>query len=416
MGMKTGWVFFDDDCVWCRFFSRFLTPLLRFHGFQAVPLQTPGVANTLGSTDEQLRRQVHVLTLDGRCFGGADALLEIARARRYSRPLASFGSRPSILPLLRKCYAWIAARRPCANGRCPAKTRRLPRGWLTWLPVFIVPIAAWSFCSTLAAPPWISMWTLAIALFAACKWLTLREASANNVPLRGLTGYYYAFGWVGMEPREFSVRVIQFNALRLKHWAGAVGRTLLGTILTWGVVRHLVGISPLLAGWIGMTGIILILHFGFFDLLALCWRSAGYWVTPLMNGPTQARSVGNFWSARWNRGFNVLAQRFIHSPTTALFGRTAGVLTTFFVSGVIHDFVITIPAREGYGLPTAYFVFQAIGLLFERSQAGRRLGLGRGVLGRVFTIAIVALPAFWLFPPVFVANVILPMLHSIGAT
>jgi hypothetical protein len=36
--------------------------------------------------------------------------------------------------------------------------------------------------------------------------------------------------------------------------------------------------------------------------------------------------------------------------------------------------------------------------------------------GRLFALLIVAGPAFWLFPPVFVRRVILPLLHAIGAT
>ena len=91
------------------------------------------------------------------------------------------------------------------------------------------------------------------------------------------------------------------------------------------------------------------------------------------------------------------------------------VLGVFFVSGLVHEFVITLPARSGYGLPTAYFLLQGFGLVLERSALGRRLGLGAGIRGRVFAIIVAAAPAYWLFPPVFVRNVILPMLEAIGA-
>jgi len=91
------------------------------------------------------------------------------------------------------------------------------------------------------------------------------------------------------------------------------------------------------------------------------------------------------------------------------------VIGVFLVSGLIHEIVITLPARGGYGLPTAYFLFQGLGLVLERSALGRWLGLGAGIRGRLFAIAVAAAPAFWLFPPVFVRNVILPMLDAIGA-
>jgi hypothetical protein len=65
-------------------------------------------------------------------------------------------------------------------------------------------------------------------------------------------------------------------------------------------------------------------------------------------------------------------------------------------------------------LPTAYFILQGLAVLFERSRIGRRVGLGRGVRGWLFTLACTAGPAFWLFHPFFVRNVILPMLQAFG--
>jgi alginate O-acetyltransferase complex protein AlgI len=92
------------------------------------------------------------------------------------------------------------------------------------------------------------------------------------------------------------------------------------------------------------------------------------------------------------------------------------VLGVFILSGLIHDLVISLPARGGYGLPTLYFAIQGCGLVFERSTLGQRVGLGRGPRGRIFALGFTAGPAFWLFHPPFIRNVILPMLKAIGAT
>ena len=92
------------------------------------------------------------------------------------------------------------------------------------------------------------------------------------------------------------------------------------------------------------------------------------------------------------------------------------LLAVFAVSGLLHELVISLPARGGYGLPSIYFAAQGLGLLLERSRAGRRLGLGRGWRGRLFALVVVAGPAFWLFHPPFIHKVILPMLRAIGAT
>jgi predicted DCC family thiol-disulfide oxidoreductase YuxK len=413
---RSGWVFYDADCVWCRTGARWCAGFLRFYGYEALPLQTPGLAQCLGVTDETLRSAMHILTIEGRRFAGADAYMEIARARVWSRPLAWVGSLPMVLPLLRRIYHWIAANRPCDSGSC--RLASAPGRW------------HWSACSLLvfglfitgvlwassSLEPWIQMWLLAFSLFAACKCLTLQDAWRNGAPFDYRAGLKYLLGWVGMEPREFAKRAEPSVRVLLPEWMAPLGRVFLGAFLTWRMVRTLIDASPIAAGWTGMVGLILLLHFGTFDLLTLAWRKAGYAVTALMNAPTRADSVGNFWGLRWNRGFNSLARRFLHQPMAPILGRAGAVLGVFTVSGLIHDLVITVPAGGGYGLPTAYFVLQGVALLFERSAAGRRLGLGRGLRGRLFALLIVAGPAFWLFPPVFVRRVILPMLHAIGAT
>src|SRR5206468_11296113 len=102
-------------------------------------------------------------------------------------------------------------------------------------------------------------------------------------------------------------------------------------------------------------------------------------------------------------------------PLRPAVGATAATLLVFFASGLVHELVISVPARGGYGLPTGYFLIQGGGVAIERMRVGRRLGLGRGWRGRLFTVVVTAAPAFWLFPPAFVHNVVLPMLAVIGA-
>jgi alginate O-acetyltransferase complex protein AlgI len=88
----------------------------------------------------------------------------------------------------------------------------------------------------------------------------------------------------------------------------------------------------------------------------------------------------------------------------------------FAISGVIHELAISFPARGGYGLPFGYFILQGVGVLIERSPVGRALGLAQGWRGWLFMFIFTAAPAYWLFHPTFVHNVILPMLQFIGAT
>ena len=98
-----------------------------------------------------------------------------------------------------------------------------------------------------------------------------------------------------------------------------------------------------------------------------------------------------------------------------MFGARGALLAGFLISGLVHEVVISLPARAGFGLPTLFFLIQAGAILFERSAVGRRLGLGQGATGRLFTLAALALPAYGLFHPPFVYGVILPFMGAIGA-
>jgi alginate O-acetyltransferase complex protein AlgI len=91
-------------------------------------------------------------------------------------------------------------------------------------------------------------------------------------------------------------------------------------------------------------------------------------------------------------------------------------MVVFAISGVIHELAISFPARGGYGLPFGYFILQGVGVLIERSRFGQTLGLGRNLRGWLFMFAFTAAPAYWLFHPTFIHDVILPMLQTIGST
>jgi hypothetical protein len=90
-------------------------------------------------------------------------------------------------------------------------------------------------------------------------------------------------------------------------------------------------------------------------------------------------------------------------------------MLVFVASGLIHDLVISFPARGGYGLPTAYFILQGLGVMLERSRWGRKFGLQKGLIAWIFLLIVAAAPAFWLFHPPFVLRVILPFMQAIHA-
>jgi alginate O-acetyltransferase complex protein AlgI len=258
------------------------------------------------------------------------------------------------------------------------------------------------------------MWTLAAAIFFGCKWQAWweRRNSFGTTIGRSLG---FLFGWPGMDAAAFLDPKKQAQSPGGKEWLWATAKTSLGALLLWGIARRVPARSELLAGWVGMLGIILTLHFGTFHILSLLWRSAGVDARPIMQAPLSATSLSDFWGRRWNLGFRQLTHRLIFRPVRTRGGVVVATLLSFFASGVIHELVISVPARGGYGLPTCYFVAQGLAVLFERSQAGKRLGLSAGPRGWMFALFCAGAPAFLLFHPWFVRGVILPFLTAIGA-
>lgn len=280
---------------------------------------------------------------------------------------------------------------------------------ISTLPLSLLTAGALSICPAL--PPWGKLWILATAIFAGFKWLTFGRALAVlDRPSAGRM-IAYLFLWPGMDAKTFLDPRRVATRTTFGQWILAIIKTVFGAGLVWGVVRLFP--SPLAAGWVGMVGLIVLLHFGIFDGLALFWRSRGIAVQPLMRCPIASKTVAELWGRRWNVAFQNIAFELFFIPAKRWVGASAALVVTFLISGVIHDVVISIPAGGGYGLPTMYFTIQGIAILVER-----RLGIpavAGGILRRGFTLAVAILPAGILFSPLFVERVMLPFLTLIGA-
>ena len=266
-----------------------------------------------------------------------------------------------------------------------------------------------------AWPRWVVMWVLAGALYAGCKWLTYRDALKGGATPGRRRALGYLLLWSGMDAPAFLSAADPRLGPRATEWTAAALKTLFGVALIWVAARLARPAAPLLAGWVGMTGLIFVLHFGTFHLLSLGWRTLGVDARPVMQSPLRSTSLAEFWGRRWNTAFHELATRFTFRPLRPVAGPVGATLLAFLASGLIHELVISLPAGGGYGLPTGYFLLQGCGLLGERARGARRWGLGRGWRGRLATFTVAAGPAFWLFPPVFIRHIILPMLGAIGA-
>lgn len=87
------------------------------------------------------------------------------------------------------------------------------------------------------------------------------------------------------------------------------GKFVFSDALTLGLARQALRIHPLLAGWVGMTGLIFCLHFGAFHLLALGWRQMGVPLEPFVVETVTSSAFGE--TARFPEGTAILDNAFV---------------------------------------------------------------------------------------------------------
>jgi hypothetical protein len=291
------------------------------------------------------------------------------------------------------------------------------RGWrllCSFWPLVVIPAIVLLFAPA-AWPKWAVMWSLAFGIFAGCKWLTWYRTEGAKAPWWLHAGYLLA--WPGLDAAAFlSSQPAKVSRPAPREWFSAGVKLLAGVALFWIVAPAIPEDAGILRGWVGMIGLILMLHFGSFHLLSCAWRTAGVQARPLMNKPLLSTSVSEFWGKRWNTAFRDITHRFLFQPLSRHVSPQWAVTIGFILSGLIHDLVISFPSGGGYGGPTVFFIVQGVSLLAERSTMGQSLGLGRGWTGGLFTKLVLILPAFGLFHPPFIRNIILPFMQALGAT
>ena len=83
---------------------------------------------------------------------------------------------------------------------------------------------------------------------------------------------------------------------------------------------------------------------------------------------------------------------------------------------MIHDAVISVPARGGYGGPTVFFAIQGAAMVIERSRlrAANRTGFWI-IREELFTLLVLIAPLGLLFHRPFVVGIIVPFMRAIGA-
>ena len=118
-----GWLFFDAQCGFCTRIARWLAPIVARRGLGVAPLQDPRVGALLGMSRNELLKELRFLLSDGRNYGGARAVVAVAREIWWGKPLVWLAGLPGMMRVLDAGYKRIAARRGCVAETCEARTR-----------------------------------------------------------------------------------------------------------------------------------------------------------------------------------------------------------------------------------------------------------------------------------------------------
>ncbi|EIW74081.1 hypothetical protein CONPUDRAFT_133484 [Coniophora puteana RWD-64-598 SS2] len=118
----------------------------------------------------------------------------------------------------------------------------------------------------------------------------------------------------------------------------------------------------------------LLAGFAFMSLLYSCVAFLGVSVLfqvpeqwpPLFDAPWRSTSLRELWSQRWHQLFQELFISLGSRPTNRVFGRPAGIIGAFLVSGVLHDVRLRgmgegVDPKVTYG----FFVFHGLAVIAE---------------------------------------------------
>ena len=281
---------------------------------------------------------------------------------------------------------------------------------------------------TSAEPAGLRMLLLISALLLGMKSLvTVHEQAAGRPRLSVFQWLPFAVAWPGMRPSTFAAVPGQPR----RGWQqllrqGAVNLLIGGVLITLAAV---VDASPVMsdpASTGGMAviallllpGVSLVLHFGVFHLLAGGWRRLGADCHALFRTPLRSTSLAEFWGRRWNLAFSEMTTLVVFRPLRGPLGTGPATFAAFAFSGLLHELAISLPVRDGFGLPLLYFAVQAVGMQCEQrrgpqAEQGRRIATGSWQLAdRLWTAAWLILPLPLLFHLPFLRGCLWPLIST----
>ena len=213
-------------------------------------------------------------------------------------------------------------------------------------------------------------------IFCSCAGLIylLKGCVLLRRPQREIAAYnpigllIYGTIWPGMEPGAFKARqAVDVSDGRL-FMRGAVCAAF-GIVVLAGTSLFLPLLPPLVAGLLGISAFLLMVHFGAGEMLPWLLRWAGWNVGPLFDRPLHSATLTEFWGKRWNRAFVEMNQILFLRPLLKNLGKTGAIWGAFAVSGLFHEGGLSYPAQAGWGGPMAYFLLHGALVAYE-AKAG----------------------------------------------
>lgn len=251
--------------------------------------------------------------------------------------------------------------------------------------------------------PWQRLWLATAGLLFSIKAALLLRLPASELRAFNRAGVLiYMTAWPGMDPAPFKVRTKvsedghRFVRGYLNAWLGAA----------LFVDTALAPLTGEVKNCLTLVALLLMVHFGYADILSCLLRLLGFAVTPLFDVPLMATSLQDFWSKRWNHAFVEMNKILFLPLARKHFDKKTAVFLIFVLSGVLHELGITYGTGKLLGLPTLYFVIQGIGMLIEKAAPEK-------FKGRFLTLAWILLPVPLLFNGAFLTTFMAPLTAAI---
>ena len=234
--------------------------------------------------------------------------------------------------------------------------------YLRWAPSVVVVAVMAGFSADLA--PAMRLLLAALVLYGCFKFAAIAKQQGLWVTLRPEARFWYLTAWPGMDLKPFAPGARSKEAPAAWLGRGALCMALGAALLAATVAFNF---GDWLSGWLGIASLLLLVHFGWADILSWTLRQRGFPVRRLFNPPEQSRGLNDFWTRRWNVAFVEMDQILFMPRLRRWFGAFAPV-AMLVLSGLLHELAISYPAGAGWGLPLLYFAVHGVGMQFERSS------------------------------------------------